>query len=430
MNGRNGKRSPFVLLFLFFGGSAHAIPVIECRVDPVSIESVDGDQVLAVNCYVSEVPFEVRGYQVSLPCCWTPEPGAVGDICQVDHGTVSCNGGTSCEFAGTCGDGYSVDCVSAAPCLVLDPTACSGAQSECVPTPDPSDPPSLGFCTNSGTCATASPFINAARPDYLFQGVSPNLIAVNKGCIFGQSPRLASGISPGAFAGCGAEVCPGPYYLGSFLYRVEECAKGEFTLPLLCGFGAVDNVPCGDPAGIPGDATRLSAEEPEATIPFSPLGDSVTIRTGACLVGQECMDDIAGCCCEQSLGGVWGGDPIDSECDLADTCDGNGALQPNHRPNGTPCEADGLLCTTELCSNGFCQVNQNLCGACCDSSDATCTDNLALSECQFSNNFHPGQTCANIACELPIPTVSTWGLVALALLLCAAAKVRFGRSAS
>jgi len=68
-------------------------------------------------------------------------------------------------------------------------------------------------------------------------------------------------------------------------------------------------------------------------------------------------------------------------------------------------------------------------GACCDTTpiDGHCTDDVSSAHCQGPNlQWLGGQTCSEIACVPDvIPAVSEWGLVALALVLLAAAKIAF-----
>ncbi len=70
-------------------------------------------------------------------------------------------------------------------------------------------------------------------------------------------------------------------------------------------------------------------------------------------------------------------------------------------------------------------------GACCDKSSFNCTDDVLEVDCQPPLQWTAGVDCADLdpPCEGegPIPTVSEWGLVAMALLLLVGAKVYFGR---
>ncbi len=67
-------------------------------------------------------------------------------------------------------------------------------------------------------------------------------------------------------------------------------------------------------------------------------------------------------------------------------------------------------------------------GACCDSDPFVggCRDNVSEGECNgASESFFPGSLCAQVACDIVVPTVSEWGLVVMALLLLTGAKVYY-----
>lgn len=77
-------------------------------------------------------------------------------------------------------------------------------------------------------------------------------------------------------------------------------------------------------------------------------------------------------------------------------------------------------------------------GACCNhlnpdplALEGVCTDGVVQVDCQGENlTWTKGTTCSAVPCDAvfqPIPTVSEWGLVVLALLLLVGAKVYFGR---
>jgi len=72
---------------------------------------------------------------------------------------------------------------------------------------------------------------------------------------------------------------------------------------------------------------------------------------------------------------------------------------------------------------------QNIPGACCDGDPFDpCIENIVLSDCQCATcNWHKLQSCDEIDCprDNPVPTVSSWGLVVLNLLLMIVAKIVF-----
>ncbi len=68
------------------------------------------------------------------------------------------------------------------------------------------------------------------------------------------------------------------------------------------------------------------------------------------------------------------GDPAFGECDSADSCDGNGACEINHKPNGTPCSDDGNDCSADLCGNGACEHPFLKSGTACGDTTSTACD--------------------------------------------------------
>lgn len=70
-------------------------------------------------------------------------------------------------------------------------------------------------------------------------------------------------------------------------------------------------------------------------------------------------------------------------------------------------------------------------GACCDEVTGTCTDNVLQGDCLGDKvTWYKGESCDNVECvpkDDGIPTVSTWGLVLLVLLVLIGGKVYFAR---
>ncbi len=79
--------------------------------------------------------------------------------------------------------------------------------------------------------------------------------------------------------------------------------------------------------------------------------------------------------CEDNLEleGTACGDPSDTECTAPDTCDHAGICQPHHRTDGTTCD-DGLFCTVaDVCSAGLCVGSDLRCpDQVCDESTDKC----------------------------------------------------------
>lgn len=144
--------------------------------------------------------------------------------------------------------------------------------------------------------------------------------------------------------------------------------------------------------------------------------------------GQEdCNDDGEGDACEA--------DPAEQDADGDGTCNGvdgcpNDPLKiaPGQCGCGNPdtdSDLDGAADCVDECDDNPLWQEEPPCGC-----DSTSYDNLDDDGDGFPNC---DDTCAGVddavfgPCDEPIPTVSEWGLVVLALLLLAAGKVYFGR---
>ncbi|MFQ5591429.1 MAG: hypothetical protein ACE5HE_09725 [Phycisphaerae bacterium] len=101
--------------------------------------------------------------------------------------------------------------------------------------------------------------------------------------------------------------------------------------------------------------------------------------------GNDCRDDvcIAGVCAHpNSAAGTPCGNPVGSDCDGPDTCDGSGTCLPNLLPAGAPCaDQSTTACTNPDTCNGFggCLANNAPNGTNCDdgsfcNAGATCVD--------------------------------------------------------
>ncbi|MCH8148818.1 MAG: hypothetical protein IH987_12600, partial [Planctomycetes bacterium] len=105
--------------------------------------------------------------------------------------------------------------------------------------------------------------------------------------------------------------------------------------------------------------------------------------------GTSCTDDGNECTVNRCLTGQCAvlfldpglscGDPFDSDCNPADTCDGAGNCLDNIRDDGTPCFHDGLFCTgADLCQGGVCESA----GDPCTADGRICDENAELrNEC-------------------------------------------------
>lgn len=154
----------------------------------------------------------------------------------------------------------------------------------------------------------------------------------------------------------------------------------------------INGVTGGDPAGCTDDVAQGDCTGPDKVWTFNKFCSSLTCDCVPDCAGAQCGDDGCGGSCGTCDDGVA---CTDDAC-VGRTCESV--------PNNANCD-DGLFCTgTETCSaNG------------CSSSGNPCAEGLVCNE--------DTDTCDNPV----IPTVSEWGLVVMALLLLAGAKVYFGR---
>ena len=141
---------------------------------------------------------------------------------------------------------------------------------------------------------------------------------------------------------------------GLYCNGVEQCAGGQCMpgIPPTCGDGL--------------DCTTDWCSDVSR-------GCQHDVKSGHCLIDGSCH--VAGTVnpaneCEECnpllstlawsprSAGVQCGDWESSLCDEPDTCDGAGHCQPNHLPDGSPCD-DGLFCSgTETCVSGECQPGE------------------------------------------------------------------------
>jgi hypothetical protein len=124
------------------------------------------------------------------------------------------------------------------------------------------------------------------------------------------------------------------------------------------------------------------------------------------------------------------------ECTVDDCIEASDSC--SHTADNHLCDDDDE-CTVDLCAGTGC-VYISLCGACCLDDD-TCTDDVRRLACtDFGGTFHgQGTACEgdlngnglDDLCEpdIPdeIPTMSTWGLAVVALVLLIGGRVLFGR---
>ena len=97
----------------------------------------------------------------------------------------------------------------------------------------------------------------------------------------------------------------------------------------------------------------------------------------ACTDGNDCTRDtcLAGACTHRTWAfGTPCGDPSTSDCDNADICDGFGRCDSNHQSDGLACTGDGAECTQDICDTGACSHPPQPPGTSCGDDSSTQCD--------------------------------------------------------
>jgi len=367
---------------------------------PVPGQNVTGNTTILVEAFIvnNGGDFTMLGYQIDLPCQLPGKPGSAG--------TAAANG-QACVVAADCITGQSCTaglCTGGAPLSVgLDSAAASGT----IP--------------------------------WMFKSIPPNTSAEDPGYLDGN------GLRPIAQAACRLAGSPNagepPYtlpagarrYLGTWRYRISQCAEGTFNIPY-----EVMNMPC-----LITDLTRIvDSNNMCASANF--VAGALTVATGQCCTGTVCNDDgINQTCCTTTFpGATWVAgatcaDPCacvdDSQCpdnfcaprscvagvcvnDPAPVCPGttacaNGVCDPaanggaggcivTNKPSGLACGSNGdSACDNpDTCDgNGNCAGNNEPNGTACGSpADTDCDnpDTCVGGACQ-PNNAANGSACAS-----------------------------------
>ena len=111
--------------------------------------------------------------------------------------------------------------------------------------------------------------------------------------------------------------------------------------------GSQADTDCNNPNTCDGAGVCLDNYEPIDT-PCGDPGDTecdnpdTCNATGVCLPNHEPAETACG-------------DPTETDCDNADSCDGSGSCVENLEPNGTACTTDDIECTQDVCQAGVCE---------------------------------------------------------------------------
>jgi len=90
---------------------------------------------------------------------------------------------------------------------------------------------------------------------------------------------------------------------------------------------------------------------------------------------QACIPEVSTSTWSPKLEGAPCGNPIDTDCDSPDACDGAGVCESNPKPDGTECSDDGIECTFDVCEAGSCTHPPKPAGtACGDDTNTQCDD--------------------------------------------------------
>lgn len=166
----------------------------------------------------------------------------------------------------------------------------------------------------------------------------------------------------------------------------SDCPANEFALlGTACGDGS-DTV-CDNPDTCDGAGACLDNLEPATTVCREAADD--------CDVGERCTGTDAECPADAlAAAGTPCGDPTDTLCDGADTCDGSGGCQANVTADGTACPDDIFCNGEETCVSGLCSPGDD---PCVDRDHCDETANACL-ECVSDGECDDGSDCTDDAC--------------------------------
>ncbi len=311
-----------------------------------------------------------------------------------------------------------------APCV-----AALGTGARCDP---------AGYYFPSGTCSFA--WIDRDHPDFLYKDAGAPIVTID---LSQPSVRPAGTVFSGPpddppCNGCTLDEFPaGGMYAGSMAVHVPSDARGTFTMTLR-----------------PFPDTQLT-DGHNQFIPLLGIRPAkITIQTGRCCYnlqllyegGEGCLDFVTAVQCAEQPG-LTAFDP-DGACN--DPCPpvcGDGFInQPGEECDEGANNSDTLpdACRTD-CRLSACGDDLVDTGEECDGMDAAscpgaCRSNCTCrscgdgildpeEECDGADDAAcPGHCRSDCTCRVEIPTLSQWGLAALALLLITGVKMWYRRS--
>ncbi len=298
------------------------------------------------------------------------------------------------EPTGTaCGDPSNTDCDN--------PDTCDGAGG-CLLNNEPDGAAPLGLCDDANECSKnlcgGGLCANPSEPVGTACGDPSDTDCDNPDTCDGSGVCLLNNEADGTAP---AGLCD----------DANECTQN------VCGGGLCANPneaagsACGDPSDTDCDNADSCDGAGSCVANFEPDGAA---PAGLCGDANDCTQDLcnAGLCVNPSeTAGTACGDPSDTDCDNADTCDGAGVCLANNEPDGAPpnglCD-DGNGCTTDSCQAGGCQSidNTDPCddGQQCTQND-TCGGGLCIgtptpdcAKCAVAGDCDDGNACTTDSC--------------------------------
>jgi hypothetical protein len=318
--------------------------------DPSCADGCDNDEDGAIDGADSEC-------QAVDPC--VPNPCDDGNEC-TDNVCTNVDGTAQCTHpplsAGTsCGDPTNTDCDLADTCdgagvcdsnIVADGVACG-------------DPTSTE-CDNPDTCVGGTCMMNVVSDGTACGDSSSSACDAADSCLDGTCDTNTA--ADGTTCDDG-DVCTAN----------DACMTGACMGNSLLG----SEGPSGDPSCADGCDNDEDGAVDEADSDCQVVDPCVP---NPCDDGNECTDNVctnvdgnAECTHPPLAAGTACGDATNTDCNLADTCDGAGVCDPNLAADGTTCD-DGDVCTAnDACTTGAC-MGDSLRGSEGPSGDPSCAD--------------------------------------------------------
>ena len=316
-----------------------------------------------------------------------------GDIIYLTSESAGPPAGACCDAStGTCTDGTpSGDCAGVGRSYGGDGSTCATLSPPCTILTGACCDDVSGECTENATelaCDTAGNLWGGAGSTCAL--LDPPCAPAPSGCCDGATGNCVDGLTATECAGLGDQAM---YYPGVQCARLGTPGYPPACVPprgACCDHGPGEGGP--DPPGICDDAQFREVC----------LGPDQTWHKNQSCLDIECLETTGACC--NTLQAICTDNTVVGECAGAQRI-----WTPEASCADVPCDATPGAC-----------CDRDTFGGCSISTYAECG-------CEWCE-WHKLLTCADIECShTPIPTVSAWGLVVMALSLLTGAKVYFGR---